>query len=604
MLLSWDQIRFAEEWLKDTLCCSDRESGGSKITKGSKPPRPVVERMKASEGPANLAWPVTPLGTPSFASQGQSPPLQSPRTPNEGQVSPLPGVASVSQSVAFHKSSGSPSTAGSFSESPAGPGSPVFMRLPPPSSEQFSPRTQLSTTVSEIGPESRRSSLYSPRGRPREEVQQLGNIPKELKGYYLRKKEAASRVTLWEYCPEDGKPEVTRMKPEVDSSFGTYCLRAGDVLRVVEEREDDTGCVFLRLQGDKGWFFSRTPDDGEICKRQELAESDHEALIQNYQASLEAGRKELGVQMRKAWKEMPKDSDVARMTRQRWQELEHKPARSRSISGTRMTKQHSNLSQAASMGPQDSVGTGTIARQDSHLDSTPASASTRHVEHIPSEQVDIRSMDTYVDGDEETWEHRRASMQDWFKQHIPQTPYEDPAEYARRLRHAAEKKRPRKPTEYEQEAQKEIGEYYKVMDEKLAGVTGDGDWRWALDLTQTKRKAGAGAAAVDGVLKYLIQCRETDRPDLIFRDDTSQEGEFSLIEKRTKLKEMIKKLEDDGADEGDLHDSAQTSPMTSGEQLPQQQQETTSKKGMPHFGGHSGGFHLPRGFSRHRSHSP
>lgn len=33
------QLRLAEEWIKDTLCCSDRESSGAKIDRHSKPPR-------------------------------------------------------------------------------------------------------------------------------------------------------------------------------------------------------------------------------------------------------------------------------------------------------------------------------------------------------------------------------------------------------------------------------------------------------------------------------------------------------------------------------------------------------------------------------------
>jgi len=75
-------------------------------------------------------------------------------------------------------------------------------------------------------------------------------------------------VTFWQYSPSNGMRIKTRLTPHADSRQTDIIINIGEIFRVVEEVPGD-GCLWLKLDRERGWLMDFKPGVGDMCKRQD-----------------------------------------------------------------------------------------------------------------------------------------------------------------------------------------------------------------------------------------------------------------------------------------------------------------------------------------------
>jgi len=85
---------------------------------------------------------------------------------------------------------------------------------------------------------------------------------------------SAPKVSLWRYCPSDGRHLDIRSEPNIDGARSLNCLGAGDVFCVRQEKQGAQGVLYLELADGRGWVFDHKPGFGRMCERFSADEDD------------------------------------------------------------------------------------------------------------------------------------------------------------------------------------------------------------------------------------------------------------------------------------------------------------------------------------------
>jgi len=85
---------------------------------------------------------------------------------------------------------------------------------------------------------------------------------------------SAPKVSLWRYCPADGRHLDIRSEPNIDGARSLNCLGAGDVFCVKQEKQGAQGVLYLEIADGRGWVFDHKPGFGRMCERYSADEED------------------------------------------------------------------------------------------------------------------------------------------------------------------------------------------------------------------------------------------------------------------------------------------------------------------------------------------
>lgn len=84
----------------------------------------------------------------------------------------------------------------------------------------------------------------------------------------------APKMSLWRYCPSDGRHLDIRSEPNIDGARSLNCLGAGDVFCARQEKQGAGNVLYLELADGRGWVFDHKPGFGRMCERYFVEEED------------------------------------------------------------------------------------------------------------------------------------------------------------------------------------------------------------------------------------------------------------------------------------------------------------------------------------------